>query len=111
MKNVERDYAVVGSWEDVNVTLTVLEHYVPSYFRGAHQLYYGNHKFDCNMLSLTFAYLMQMNIRVWPKNQETAIPGNRKLVNKSKICCVKILPEKWSFITFANRDCIGSIMP
>ena len=45
MSNVERDYAVVGSWEDLNVTLTVLENYVPKYFRGAKKLYYGNFAF------------------------------------------------------------------
>lgn len=40
--NVERDYAVVGSWEDINVTLTVLEAYIPRFFSGATKLYYGN---------------------------------------------------------------------
>ncbi|XP_075160329.1 heparan sulfate 2-O-sulfotransferase pipe isoform X11 [Haematobia irritans] len=39
-ENVEHDYAVVGSWEDVNVTLKVLENYIPKYFRGVTQLYY-----------------------------------------------------------------------
>lgn len=32
-QNVERDYAVVGSWEDTNITLTVLEHYIPRFFK------------------------------------------------------------------------------
>lgn len=40
---VEHDYAVVGSWEDVNVTLKVLENYIPKYFKGVTQLYYGKH--------------------------------------------------------------------
>ncbi|XP_046868220.1 heparan sulfate 2-O-sulfotransferase pipe-like [Drosophila willistoni] len=39
-QNVERDFAVVGSWEDVNVTLAVLEHYIPRFFRGVTDLYY-----------------------------------------------------------------------
>ncbi|XP_044570412.1 heparan sulfate 2-O-sulfotransferase pipe [Drosophila ananassae] len=39
-QNVERDYSVVGSWEDVNVTLTVLEHYIPRFFKGVTDLYY-----------------------------------------------------------------------
>ncbi|XP_050742000.1 heparan sulfate 2-O-sulfotransferase pipe isoform X3 [Drosophila biarmipes] len=39
-QNVERDYSVVGSWEDVNVTLTVLEKYIPRYFKGSMELYY-----------------------------------------------------------------------
>ncbi|TMW40448.1 hypothetical protein DOY81_014472, partial [Sarcophaga bullata] len=39
-KHVETKYAVVGSWEDTNVTLTVLEHYIPRFFRGAAEVYY-----------------------------------------------------------------------
>ncbi|XP_073838073.1 uronyl 2-sulfotransferase homolog pip-like [Musca autumnalis] len=34
-RNVELDYAVVGSWEDTNITLTVFEHYIPRFFKGA----------------------------------------------------------------------------
>ncbi|KAM7356283.1 heparan sulfate 2-O-sulfotransferase pipe [Cochliomyia hominivorax] len=41
-ENVEHDFAVVGSWEDVNVTLRVLEHYVPKYFKGVTKLYYAD---------------------------------------------------------------------
>ncbi|XP_046807410.1 heparan sulfate 2-O-sulfotransferase pipe-like [Lucilia cuprina] len=41
-ENVEHDFAVVGSWEDVNVTLKVLEYYVPKYFRGVTKLYYDD---------------------------------------------------------------------
>ncbi|CAD7083097.1 unnamed protein product [Hermetia illucens] len=39
-RTVESEYAVVGSWTDVNVTLTVLEHYIPKFFKGAHQIYH-----------------------------------------------------------------------
>ncbi|XP_039486432.1 heparan sulfate 2-O-sulfotransferase pipe-like [Drosophila santomea] len=38
--NVEREYAVVGSWEDTNVTLAVLEAYIPRYFTDATKVYY-----------------------------------------------------------------------
>ncbi|XP_059219907.1 heparan sulfate 2-O-sulfotransferase pipe-like isoform X1 [Stomoxys calcitrans] len=38
--HVETKYAVVGSWEDTNVTLTVLENYIPRYFSGAAHEYY-----------------------------------------------------------------------
>nr|CAD7450874.1 unnamed protein product [Timema bartmani] len=38
---VERHYAVVGILEDLNSTLTVLEHYVPRFFKGASQVYWG----------------------------------------------------------------------
>ncbi|XP_032586988.2 heparan sulfate 2-O-sulfotransferase pipe [Drosophila mojavensis] len=37
---VESEYAVVGTWEDTNITLTVLEHYIPRYFRHAKVAYY-----------------------------------------------------------------------
>ncbi|KAK9309271.1 hypothetical protein QLX08_001020 [Tetragonisca angustula] len=37
---VEKHYAVVGVLEDVNTTLTVLENYIPRFFRGATDVYY-----------------------------------------------------------------------
>ena len=37
--NVEKHYAVVGVLEDFNKTLTVLEHYIPRFFKGALDLY------------------------------------------------------------------------
>ncbi|XP_060659589.1 heparan sulfate 2-O-sulfotransferase pipe-like [Drosophila nasuta] len=37
---VESEYAVVGTWEDTNITLTVLEHYIPRYFANAKVAYY-----------------------------------------------------------------------
>ena len=40
-KSVERHYAVVGVLEDLNSTLTVLENYIPLFFRGATQVYWG----------------------------------------------------------------------
>lgn len=39
--NVEREYAVVGSWEDTNVTLAVLEAYIPKFFADARKVYYS----------------------------------------------------------------------
>ncbi|XP_055912368.1 heparan sulfate 2-O-sulfotransferase pipe isoform X3 [Eupeodes corollae] len=41
--NVEKYYAVVGSWEDTNVTLSVLEKFIPRYFNGA-KLIFDIHK-------------------------------------------------------------------
>ncbi|XP_070064450.1 heparan sulfate 2-O-sulfotransferase pipe isoform X7 [Drosophila virilis] len=38
-RRVEEEYAVVGSWEETNITLTVLEHYIPRYFARATTLY------------------------------------------------------------------------
>ena len=37
-ENVEKHYAVVGVLEELNKTLTVLEHYVPRFFKGAKSL-------------------------------------------------------------------------
>lgn len=37
--NVERDYAVVGTWEETNITLAVLEAYIPRFFKGARQIF------------------------------------------------------------------------
>lgn len=39
---VENEYAVVGVLEDFNTTLRVLENYIPRFFRGASDIYYGN---------------------------------------------------------------------
>ena len=47
MDNVEKHYAVVGILEEMNKTLTVLEHYVPRFFKGALQSYWDDiHKFS-----------------------------------------------------------------
>lgn len=40
-ENVEKNYAVVGILEEINMTLTVLEHYVPRFFKGAKSLYWS----------------------------------------------------------------------
>ena len=45
-ENVEKHYAVVGVLEEMNKTLTVLEHYVPRYFKGAKDIYWS--KFHTN---------------------------------------------------------------
>lgn len=39
-RNVEEHYAVVGTWEDTNTTLSVLEGYIPRFFAGAKEEYY-----------------------------------------------------------------------
>ena len=40
-ENVEKHYAVVGVLEELNKTLTVLEHYVPRFFKGALNTYWS----------------------------------------------------------------------
>uniref|UniRef100_A0A1Y1M8Q4 Heparan sulfate 2-O-sulfotransferase pipe n=1 Tax=Photinus pyralis TaxID=7054 RepID=A0A1Y1M8Q4_PHOPY len=37
---VEKHYAVVGVLEDLNTTMTVLENYVPKFFKGASEIYW-----------------------------------------------------------------------
>jgi len=43
-ENVEKHYAVVGVLEELNKTLTVLEHYVPRFFKGAKDVYWNEIK-------------------------------------------------------------------
>lgn len=43
-RSVEQQYAVVGVLEDFNVTLTVFEHYIPRFFKGASDVYHSNNK-------------------------------------------------------------------
>lgn len=46
-ENVEKHYSVVGILEEINMTLTVLEHYVPRFFKGAKRIYWeGMNKFS-----------------------------------------------------------------
>ena len=40
-ENVEKHYAVVGVLEELIKTLTVLEHYIPRYFKGAKDVYWS----------------------------------------------------------------------
>jgi hypothetical protein len=40
-RNVEEHYAVVGILEEMDLTLQVLENYVPRFFSGATKVYYG----------------------------------------------------------------------
>jgi len=45
---VEKHYAVVGVLEDINTTLTVLENYIPRFFQGATDVYYGKPLINCS---------------------------------------------------------------
>lgn len=38
---VEKEFAVVGLLDEWNKTLTVLEHYIPRFFKGATKVFYG----------------------------------------------------------------------
>lgn len=41
IKHVEENYAVVGVLEELDMTMTVLENYLPKYFKGASQVFKG----------------------------------------------------------------------
>lgn len=41
---VESQYAVVGVLEDLNTTLSVFEKYIPRFFSGATEVYYGKNE-------------------------------------------------------------------
>lgn len=40
-RHVETEYAVVGTWEETNITLHVLENYIPSFFKNVFKIYYS----------------------------------------------------------------------
>ena len=65
-ENVEKHYAVVGVLEELNKTLTVLEHYVPRFFKGAKDVYWSK---NISFFSSIFStYLMfQMKCRYFPR--------------------------------------------
>lgn len=44
-KSVEENYPVVGVLEDLDKTLTVLDHYIPRFFKGVKDVYNGIHSF------------------------------------------------------------------
>lgn len=86
---VENEYAVVGVLEDLNVTLKVLENYIPRFFTGASNVYYGN-----------FAF--------WIKN--AIIPMSNELLIKTKskkkklsVCRKHIQCYKYEFIQTASQ--------
>ena len=43
---VERTYAVVGVLEEMDKSLTVLEHFIPRFFSGAKELYHGETQYE-----------------------------------------------------------------
>lgn len=59
---VEKDYSVVGVLEDVNATLTVLENYIPRFFRGATDVYYGNLLVLLFSSAVTFAIVQSSSL-------------------------------------------------
>ena len=57
-ENVEKHYAVVGVLEELNKTLTVLEHYVPRFFKGAKDVYWSEYSSYLSFLSIFLRLLI-----------------------------------------------------
>ena len=53
-RNVEQHYSVVGVLEDMDITLQVLEGYIPRFFRNARQTYYGEQNAKLNPTKIFF---------------------------------------------------------
>ncbi|SPP76576.1 blast:Heparan sulfate 2-O-sulfotransferase pipe [Drosophila guanche] len=77
-RNVERDYAVVGSWEDTNITLAVLEAYIPRFFRGA------RHVFDLHSNSIRNRNRNNRKPRVDPDVREMMSSLNVRDLNNTR---------------------------
>ena len=58
-ENVEKHYAVVGVLEELNKTLTVLEHYVPRFFKGALDVYWSEFTIFFFVISFFTSHLLQ----------------------------------------------------
>ena len=67
MENVEKHYAVVGVLEDLNKTLTVLEHYIPRFFKGAKDVYYSKCVTLAENISNTFSVFSSDQIQKFSK--------------------------------------------
>lgn len=63
-RSVEQQYAVVGVLEDFNVTLTVFEHYIPRFFRGASDVYHSNERAKPTQPPLAFRIAFVLKHRV-----------------------------------------------
>ena len=57
-ENVEKHYAVVGVLEELNKTLTVLEHYVPRFFKGAKDVYWSEYSSYLSILTIFLRLLI-----------------------------------------------------
>lgn len=73
-RRVEEEYAVVGTWEDTNITLSVLEHYIPRYFARATTLY------PSKTASMLFLYRLvpTSTFTVYQKSLQNRNRNNRK---------------------------------
>ena len=64
-ENLEKHYAVVGVLEELNKTLTVLEHYVPRFFKGAKDVYWS--KWDKIIVNNIFMIQISDEVQIFSK--------------------------------------------
>lgn len=58
-RNVEKYYSVIGVLEEMDITLKVLENYIPRFFTGANQVYYGKYQYQFIFtLNTVFRYVI-----------------------------------------------------
>lgn len=50
-RNVDEHYAVVGILEEMDVSLQVMEKYIPRFFSGATEIYYGKRETKSEIIS------------------------------------------------------------
>ncbi len=80
-ENVEKHYAVVGVLEELNMTLTVLEHYVPRFFKGALDTYWSESTpFPRNIgiFLVTFLHSLSFQMRLRSTARSTATSTSRR---------------------------------
>lgn len=74
-RRVEQEFAVVGTWEDTNITLTVLENYIPRYFARATTIYPSK---LANYSTLSIRLVSTSNFTVYKKKLQNRNRNNRK---------------------------------
>ena len=79
MENVEKHYAVVGILSELNKTLTVLEHYVPRFFKGALETYWSKSE-TCIYLPKYLRTATVLHTTVGPVNVYKNIRGTDLVV-------------------------------
>lgn len=105
---VEESYAVVGVLEDLNSTLTVLEHYIPRFFQGATHVFRGMFWFSLFLFKLCI-YCFQMKWIGMQKSIEIYL--SRRSAKRSRTWSEEISREKLNFINSADRDFTDSLLP
>ena len=123
-------------FQELNKTLTVLEHYVPRYFKGAFDVYWSKLKNKINDLIVSFSCHQYFNFKLLKhqilfvstllaslllvtffhfqmkstfSQKLTETFTNLRWQKKPKILFGKILPGSWNFSIFVNKDFTNNI--